>query len=59
GLPLPEVERIIALVRAFRDAGLKTSSASVRPAILISRILRVRGGHVYARDSVFVQTCRD
>ena len=59
GLPLAEVERIIALVRAFRDAGLKTSSASVRPAILISRILRVRGGHVYAGDPVFVQTCRD
>ncbi len=34
GLPLAEVWRIIALVRAFRDAGLKTSSASVRPAIL-------------------------
>jgi nitric oxide reductase NorQ protein len=59
GLPLPEVERIIALVRAFRDAGLKTSSASIRPAILISRILRVRGGHAYAGDTVFVQTCRD
>jgi hypothetical protein len=59
GLPLAEVERIIALVRAFRDAGLKTSSASVRPAILISRILRVRGGHVHAGDTVFVQTCRD
>jgi len=59
GLPMAEVERIIALVRAFRDAGLKTSSASVRPAILISRILRVRAGHVYAGDTVFVQTCRD
>ncbi|MGA2797976.1 MAG: gas vesicle protein GvpN [Thermoguttaceae bacterium] len=59
GLPLAEVERIITLVRAFRDAGLKTSSASVRPAILISRILRVRGGHVYAGDAVFIQTCRD
>jgi gas vesicle protein GvpN len=59
GLPLAEVERIVALVRAFRDAGLKTSSASVRPAILISRILRVRGGHAYAEDPVFVQTCRD
>ncbi len=44
GLPLAEVERIIALVRAFRDAGLKTSSASVRPAILICRILRMRPG---------------
>jgi nitric oxide reductase NorQ protein len=59
GLPLPEVERIIAVVRAFRDAGLKTSSASVRPAILIARILRVRSGHAYAGDAVFVQTCRD
>jgi gas vesicle protein GvpN len=59
GLPLVEVERIIALVRNFRDAGLKTSSASVRPAILISRILRVRSGHAYAEDSVFIQTCRD
>jgi gas vesicle protein GvpN len=59
GLPLVEVERIIALVRAFRDAGLKTSSASVRPAILISRILRVRSGHAHAEDTVFLQTCRD
>ena len=58
-LPLAEVERIIALIRAFRDAGLKTSSASVRPAILIARILRVRGGHAYAGDPVFIQACRD
>jgi gas vesicle protein GvpN len=59
GLPLAEVQRIVALVGAFRDAGLKTSSASVRPAILISRILRVRGGHPNAENAVFVQTCRD
>ena len=59
GLPLVEVERIVALVRAFRDAGLKTSSASVRPAILISRILRVRGGHAFAENPIFLQTCRD
>jgi hypothetical protein len=58
-MPLVEVKRIVALVRAFRDAGLKTSSASVRPAILISRILRVRGGHAYAENPVFIQTCRD
>lgn len=59
GLPLAEVERIVALVRAFRDEGFKTSSASIRPAILISRILRVRGGRAHAGDSVFVQSCRD
>jgi nitric oxide reductase NorQ protein len=59
GLPLIEVERIVALVRAFRDAGLQTSSASVRPAILISRILKVRNGHAFAEDPVFVQSCRD
>ncbi len=59
GLPLAEVERIVAVVRAFRDAGLKTSSASVRPAVLISRILRVRSGHAHVEDSVFIQTCRD
>jgi gas vesicle protein GvpN len=59
GLPPAEVERIVALVRAFRDAGLKTSSASVRPAILIARILRVRGGHAYAENPIFIQTCRD
>ena len=51
GLPLADVERIVALVRAFRDAGLKTSSASVRPAILIcqdpssARWTRPRRGH--------------
>jgi gas vesicle protein GvpN len=59
GLPPAEVQRIISLVRAFRDAGLKTSSASVRPAILISRILRVRGGHAHSEDPVFLQTCQD
>jgi gas vesicle protein GvpN len=59
GLPPLEVQRIVALVRAFREAGLKTSSASVRPAVLIARILRVRGGHAYAEDPVFIQTCRD
>jgi gas vesicle protein GvpN len=59
GLPLVEVERIVALVRAFRDAGLKTSSASVRPAILISRILRVRSAHAWSGDPVFIQSCRD
>jgi nitric oxide reductase NorQ protein len=59
GLPLLEVERVVALVRAFRDAGMKTSSASVRPAILISRILRVRKGHAYAEDPIFLQACRD
>ncbi len=59
GLRPAEVERIVALVRAFRDAGLKTSSASVRPAILIARILRVRGGHAHAENPVFIQTCRD
>jgi nitric oxide reductase NorQ protein len=59
GLPLVEVARVVALVRAFRDAGMKTSSASVRPAILISRILRVRNGHAYAEDPVFLQSCRD
>jgi gas vesicle protein GvpN len=59
GMPLAEVERIVALVRAFRDAGLKTSSASVRPAILIARILRVRGGHAFAANPIFIQTCRD
>ena len=59
GLPVIEVARIVALVRAFRGAGLKTSTASVRPAILISRILGVRAGHAYSEDPVFVQTCRD
>jgi len=59
GLPLVEVERVVALVQAFRDAGLKTSSASVRPAILISRILKVRNGHAFAGDPIFHQSCRD
>jgi gas vesicle protein GvpN len=59
GLRLVEVERVVALVRAFRDAGQKTGSASVRPAILISRILKVRGGHAFAGDPIFLQSCRD
>lgn len=56
---LAEAERIVDLVRAFRDAGLKTSVASVRPGILIARILKVRGGHAHASDPIFMQTCWD
>ena len=59
GLPLADVERIIAVVRAFRCEGIKSSGASVRPSILISRILRVRAGHAYVEDPVFIQACRD
>jgi len=58
-MPLAEVQRTVAVIRAFRDVGLKTGGASVRPAILICRILRVRGGHAHAGDAIFVQTCRD
>jgi gas vesicle protein GvpN len=58
-LPLAEVERIVDLVRAFRKLGTGTSGSSVRPCIMVARILRVRGGHAFAGDPVFTQTCRD
>jgi hypothetical protein len=58
-LPLAEVESIVDLVRAFRKLWTRTSGSSVRPCIMIARILRVRGGHAFAGDPIFTQTCRD
>jgi nitric oxide reductase NorQ protein len=58
-LPDVEVERIVDTVRVFRKMGFKTSACSVRPAILIARILRARGGHACAEDPIFFQTCND
>jgi nitric oxide reductase NorQ protein len=58
-LPELEVERIVDVVRAFRKMGFKTSACSIRPAILIARILTTRGGHACSGDSIFVQTCND
>jgi nitric oxide reductase NorQ protein len=59
GLPEADVERTVDVVRAFRNMGFKTSDCSVRPAILIARILRARGGHAFAEDPIFIQTCCD
>jgi gas vesicle protein GvpN len=59
GLSQPEVERIVDLSRAFRSAWIKTLVASVRPCIMIARILSVRAGHADAKDPIFLQTCRD
>jgi len=58
-LPLPEVERIVGLVRAFRQEWPGSSIPSVRASILIARILKVRSGKAYAGDPIFAQACHD
>lgn len=59
GLSRAEVERIFDVVHAFREAKLQASISSVRPSLMIARILKVRGGHANADDAVFAQACRD
>jgi gas vesicle protein GvpN len=59
GVGKAEAERVVDLVRAFRQEVLKTSLPSVRASVMIARILEIRGGRAHAGDAVLVQACRD
>jgi gas vesicle protein GvpN len=59
GLPRPDVERIVDIIRELRGIGVNNSRPTIRACIAIARVLSRRGGHAGWGDPVFRQVCRD
>jgi len=59
GLDGPSAEKIVDLVREFRKLGISNYRPTIRAAIMVGRVVQLRGGRVCADDPVFVETCLD
>ncbi|MBI4306772.1 MAG: gas vesicle protein GvpN, partial [Chloroflexi bacterium] len=59
GIPREDAERIVALVRAYRETGLADSGPTIRCCVMIGKVLALRGAGPNAEDPVFEQTCLD
>lgn len=59
GLPLEDAQRIVTLVRAYRQTGLCSFGPTIRSCIMIGKVLAVRDCQAVAGDPVFEQTCLD
>jgi len=59
GLCREEAERIVDLVRAFRERGSYEFAPTVRAPIVIAKVARVREAAVNRGDAVFRQICLD
>lgn len=59
GLSPEDSEKIVGVVRDFRNLGVLSLAPTVRACIMIGRITALRGSAVSSEDKVFVETCRD
>jgi len=59
GLPRPDVERIVEIVRELRGIGVNNSRPTIRACIAIARVLSRRSGHARWDDPIFRWVCRD
>ncbi|MBI4498611.1 MAG: gas vesicle protein GvpN, partial [Chloroflexi bacterium] len=59
GLPLADTERIVDLVRAYRETHAAETSPTIRSCIMIARVVALRQVSPSAGDPVFEQTCLD
>lgn len=59
GLPHSEAERIVDIVRGFREAGGDGSTPTVRACIMIAKVLKLCEARPTATDKSFVQACVD
>ncbi len=59
GLPLEDAEKIVKVVRDFRDLGVLSLAPTIRACIMIGKITAMRGAEVSVDDRVFAETCRD
>lgn len=59
GLAAAAAERIIDLVRAFRDSGDYQQTPTLRASLMIARVASQQGYAVAASDPSFVQLCLD
>jgi gas vesicle protein GvpN len=59
GLPRPEAERIVRIVRDLRESGQCEFSPTVRACIMIAKTLKVRNGSIGANNGDFREICQD
>ncbi|NNJ11142.1 gas vesicle protein GvpN [Chloroflexales bacterium ZM16-3] len=59
GLDLAEVERVVDIVREFRDSGEYDQAPTLRACIMIARVSALQGIRPSLGDKRFVQICLD
>jgi gas vesicle protein GvpN len=59
GLDSESSQKIVDLVREFRQLGVSNYRPTIRACIMVGRVVQLRGGGVRADDPVFVETCLD
>jgi gas vesicle protein GvpN len=59
GLDLEQAERIVSLVRAFREQSTGELKPTVRAAIMIAKVVELQKFEVSAHDARFLQVCFD
>jgi gas vesicle protein GvpN len=59
GLSRPQAERIVDLVRAFREKARHEFAPTIRAAVMIATVSHARGAAADARDQFFRETCLD
>ena len=59
GVSQPDAERIVALVRDFRESGDYEFTPTVRAAIAIAKVLNISGAHPEVGDETFTRICLD
>ncbi|MFQ5901875.1 MAG: gas vesicle protein GvpN [Thermodesulfobacteriota bacterium] len=59
GITRPDAEKIVNVVRSYRETVANGSSPTVRSCIMIAKILKLSGSQTTASDKVFKQTCLD
>ena len=58
-IDLQDAERVVSIVRRFREKGDPEFAPTVRSCIMIAKVLALRGIPADDRNPVFVQTCID
>ena len=58
-IDVQDAERVVSIVRRFRETGEPEFVPTVRSCIMIGKVLALRGIPADGRDPVFVQTCID
>jgi nitric oxide reductase NorQ protein len=59
GMPLELADRIVSLVRDFRDSGEYDQTPTLRACIMIARVTHLQGLQPVASDPRFVSICMD
>ncbi len=59
GVAQPDAERIVALVRDFRESGDYEFTPTVRACIAIAKVLNISGGRPEVGDETFTRVCLD